>query len=125
MLPAGIADIPNRKLTVFHEGDSMVLSKRIGELNLDSSLVETVAAVHDESRADNEDQSKLLRKVLLINFGCFILEVATGMIAGSMGLKGGGALDAERAPDVLRDSGKAHEYSGTRIESIKRRISGG
>ena len=81
-------DIPNRTLMVLHEGSPDIVSNSINALNLGSTLTETVR--HEGLTATDaekpETQRKLLWSVLLINFGCFVLEITTGLISRSMGL---------------------------------------
>ncbi|MBL1280779.1 MAG: cation transporter [Fluviicola sp.] len=78
-------DIPNRKLTIFHENQIDQIEVAINELNLGCkkiSLEQTDQIVFKE----NTNQRKLLRTVLAINFVFFIVEMTTGLISKSMGL---------------------------------------
>jgi Co/Zn/Cd efflux system component len=78
-------DIPNRKLTVFHQGNLQQIEKAIGELNLGSSLISTVES--DQTVfAEQSNQRKVLWIVLIINFSFFLIELITGLISRSMGL---------------------------------------
>lgn len=78
-------DIPNRKLIVFHSGDSQQIEKSILELNLGGRRISTEPA--DQAHfGENSDQKKLLWTVLAINFVFFVIEMTTGLISKSMGL---------------------------------------
>lgn len=81
-------DIPGRTLVVLHEGAPEVVSRSIDALKLGSRLVksEQYERVTPEDSGQITTQRKLLWGVLLINFGCFVLEMTTGLISGSMGL---------------------------------------
>ncbi len=80
-------DIPNRKLTVYHDiKDNMILEKLV-TLNLGTTLTESINiqcfnAINNQVKSER----KLLWKVLVINFSFFGLELVTGIISGSMGL---------------------------------------
>ena len=78
-------DIPNRKLTVYHEGQIDQIEKSIIELNLGGGKLNTEQAEQIEF-FENSNQKKLLWTVLVINFLFFILEMTTGLISKSMGL---------------------------------------
>ena len=81
-------DIPARTLHVFHSGDNGEINARIDSLNFNAHLQsseETVLA-DTAGSGDSALQKRLLWSVLLINFSFFVLEMATGWIAGSMGL---------------------------------------
>ncbi|MBO9699553.1 MAG: cation transporter [Sporocytophaga sp.] len=80
-------DIPNRKLTVYHEGNLNKIVLSIDALNFNSSLYKT-EKVGDGllSRVSDKGQSSLLWKVLMINFSFFIIEITTGFLSRSMGL---------------------------------------
>jgi Co/Zn/Cd efflux system component len=78
-------DIPNRKLTVFHNGQTDEIEQSIIDLNLNGKKVfseETEETNFDES----SNQRKLLWTVLAINFAFFVIEMTTGLISKSMGL---------------------------------------
>lgn len=78
-------DIPNRKLSVFHNGEIDQIEKSIIELNLGGKKIST----EETDRIDFEEninQKKLLWTVLTINFVFFIIEMTTGLISKSMGL---------------------------------------
>ena len=78
-------DIRNRTLFVLHEKDVSPITQMISELNLDSSLVETVES-DDQFTESKGTESKTLWIVLMINFTFFILEMTFGWISHSMGL---------------------------------------
>jgi Co/Zn/Cd efflux system component len=79
-------DLFNRKLTVYHRSSPQIIAGKIDELKLGSTLVETSESDTIKSNSASGSESKLLWKVLLINFTCFIVELAAGFIARSMGL---------------------------------------
>ena len=78
-------DIPNRKLTVFHSGETEEIEKSVIELNLGGKKISTEKTDQTEFK-ENENQKKLLWSVLAINFAFFIIEMTTGIISKSMGL---------------------------------------
>lgn len=80
-------DIPNRKLIVFHTGDVSTFEQGIYDLKLDATLIESGDVTEKDSQFQNEtNQRTALWWVLGINFSFFILEMAYGWIARSMGL---------------------------------------
>lgn len=78
-------DIPNRKLSVFHSGQTDQIEKLIQELNLGAQMLSS-APTDQTNFEENSTQKKLLWTVLAINFAFFIIEMTTGLISGSMGL---------------------------------------
>lgn len=78
-------DIPNRKLTVFHNGELDKIEKSVSELNLGGKKISTVKTNQTDFK-ENSNQKKLLWTVLAINFAFFIVEMTTGLISKSMGL---------------------------------------
>ncbi len=78
-------DIPNRKLTVFHNGQVEQIEKSILELNLGGTKISTETTEQTQFE-ENTNQKKLLWTVLAINFAFFVIEVTTGLISKSMGL---------------------------------------
>lgn len=78
-------DIPNRKLTVFHSGETEQIEKSVIELNLGGKKISTELTDQTEFK-ENANQKKLLWSVLAINFAFFIIEMTTGIISKSMGL---------------------------------------
>lgn len=78
-------DIPNRKLTVYHLGQTNQIEQSIIELSLGGQKVITEET--DEAQfEENSNQKKLLWTVLAINFVFFVIEMTTGLISKSMGL---------------------------------------
>tara|TARA_B100000609_G_scaffold106438_1_gene84488 strand:- start:934 stop:1230 length:297 start_codon:yes stop_codon:yes gene_type:complete len=63
-------DIPNRKLTVFHNGEIDQIEKSIIELNLGGKKISTKKTYQTEFN-ENSNQKKLLWTILLINFAFF------------------------------------------------------
>jgi Co/Zn/Cd efflux system component len=78
-------DIPNRKLTVFHNGQIEQIEKSILELNLGGTKISTELTEQTQFE-ENTNQKKLLWTVLAINFAFFVIEIITGLISKSMGL---------------------------------------
>lgn len=78
-------DIPNRKLTVFHNGQIEQIEKSIVELNLGGTKISTELSDQTQFK-ENTNQKKLLWTVLGINFAFFVIEITTGLISKSMGL---------------------------------------
>ncbi|TJY34011.1 cation transporter [Pontimicrobium aquaticum] len=78
-------DIPNRKLTVFHNGNIQQIEQAILELNLGGKIISTEQTKQKHFK-ENANQKKLLWSVLAINFIFFIVEITTGLISKSMGL---------------------------------------
>ena len=78
-------DIPNRKLTVFHSGETDQIEKSVIELNLGGKKISTEQTNQSEFK-ENANQKKLLWSVLVINFAFFVIEMTTGIISKSMGL---------------------------------------
>jgi Co/Zn/Cd efflux system component len=78
-------DIPNRKLTVFHNGELELIEKSVLELNLGGRKISTEQTDQIKFQ-ENANQRKLLWSVLAINFAFFIIEMTTGIISKSMGL---------------------------------------
>jgi Co/Zn/Cd efflux system component len=78
-------DIPNRRLTVFHNGQTDQIENSVIELNLGGKKISTEQTDQTEFK-ENANQKKLLWSVLAINFAFFIIEMTTGLISKSMGL---------------------------------------
>lgn len=78
-------DIPNRILTVFHNGESDDIEKSVIELNLGGKKIATEKTSQTEFD-ETTNQKILLWSVLAINFAFFIIEMTTGIISKSMGL---------------------------------------
>lgn len=78
-------DIPNRRLTIFHEGGLYPIENSIVDLNLGGRRLTTEQTGETQFEEPNK-QRKLLWTVLAINLGFFAVEMTTGLISGSMGL---------------------------------------
>tara|TARA_A100000171_G_scaffold52718_1_gene72549 strand:+ start:2288 stop:3082 length:795 start_codon:yes stop_codon:yes gene_type:complete len=78
-------DIPNRKLTIFHNGQIDQIEKSLIELNLGGTKISTEQTDQTNFK-ENTNQKKLLWTVLGINFAFFVIEMTTGLISKSMGL---------------------------------------
>ena len=78
-------DIPNRKLTVYHDGQTDTIEQSIMALNLGGKKIVT-EKTEEEEFSENANQKKLLWIVLAINFVFFLIEMTTGLISKSMGL---------------------------------------
>lgn len=78
-------DIPNRRLTVFHDGNGDQIEDYIIKLNLGGRKTshETIEPIEFE---DQSNQRRLLWTVLAINFLFFLLESIFGLLSQSMGL---------------------------------------
>lgn len=80
-------DIPNRKLTVYHNGSSEQLSHLLDELNLGAKLISNERTNDRLIASDNsKKERKMLWAVLVINFTFFVLEMLYGWLSSSMGL---------------------------------------
>jgi Co/Zn/Cd efflux system component len=86
-------DIPNRMVTIIHEGQTIEIEKSIRELNLGGEIIST-SQIDQTGQADNfqtsinvnNNQRKVLLTVLIINLAFFVIEMSTGLISRSMGL---------------------------------------
>lgn len=78
-------NIPNRQLTVFHDGQLEEIESSIADLNLGSKRLQTEKTDEVEFEEPSK-QRKLLWMVLTVNFSFFAIEMTTGLISGSMGL---------------------------------------
>lgn len=79
-------DIPNRKLTVYHNGNIEQITSSIDDLNFNSSLLKSEETEIELVIESDKEQRALLWKVLIINFSFFIIEMSTGFLSRSMGL---------------------------------------
>lgn len=79
-------DLTNRKLTIIHTNDIISIELAIGELNLNSTLIEHEETEYTKQNNEDKKQRKALWAVLIINFAFFIIEMATGIVSKSMGL---------------------------------------
>lgn len=78
-------DIPNRTLTVYHDGHIEQIEKSVLELKLGGKKISSERTDQLELQKDTI-QKKLLWTVFAINFTFFLVEMATGVISKSMGL---------------------------------------
>lgn len=78
-------DVPERQLTVYHDGRLQEIEDAIRSLDLGGERIGTESA-EDFDFKEQKSQKHLLWIVLAINFGFFVLEMTTGLISGSMGL---------------------------------------
>jgi len=78
-------DIPNRKLTVQHDGQINQIEESILDLNLGGKKLSSEQTDQIEVE-EHTNQRKLLWAVLSINFAFFIIEMSTGLFSRSMGL---------------------------------------
>lgn len=79
-------DIPNRKLTVFHDKKDLdQIEKSIYELNLGGHKISS-ETTNKTNFKEEDDQRKRLWLVLAINFSFFLIEMITGWVSKSMGL---------------------------------------
>lgn len=79
-------NLMDRTVVVTHTGDNTQIVNLLDALNLDSTLTGYEQVDELPLDANDEQQRKLLIIVLLINFGLFVLELGTGLLAQSMGL---------------------------------------
>ena len=78
-------NIPNRRLTVYHNGVVTEIQAALSDLKLGDKLIST-AQTDDVEQEENSHQKKLLGAVLAINFVFFLIEMTTGILSKSMGL---------------------------------------
>ncbi len=78
-------NLADRSLTVFHHKGVHEIEDSLKQLNLGCQTISSEPS-SESIAAENSDQKKLLWTVLAINFGFFILEMATGLMSESMGL---------------------------------------
>lgn len=79
-------DIPNRKLSVYHNGNPKPVFSALETLNLNTTLISTEEADFIKRTDTGSNQRKLLLTVLVINFLFFGLEMLFGIFSNSMGL---------------------------------------
>jgi len=79
-------DIQNRKLEVFHSGNSDSIYQAIDSLKLDTKLIKKEAVPDDIFITDEKDERKLLLWVFSINFSFFVIEIIAGLLSNSMSL---------------------------------------
>lgn len=78
-------DLPNRQLTVSHDGMIGEIESAISDLGLGMERLSTEQSAEVEIK-ERKGQRNLLWIVLSINFGFFVIEMTAGWISGSMGL---------------------------------------
>ncbi|WP_373740306.1 cation transporter [Neisseria sp.] len=80
-------DLPQRQLTVIHRGGSAAIEAALAELDLGAKLLHSGEhTVSDGLEAEPQQERKLLRAVLAVNFLFFLIEMGGGWLAASMGL---------------------------------------
>lgn len=78
-------DLPGRRLTVSHSKDTNQIASTLEKLNLGSRLLSD-DEIKDVIRANEKDETGVLRILLLINFVMFVFEIGIGFYAQSAGL---------------------------------------
>ena len=82
-----VFDIPSREMVATHEGDPNVILGMLSPLNFGATLKKSeVATSIEEQVFDSESEAKVLKTLLLINGGMFVVELIFGIYAQSMGL---------------------------------------
>ena len=79
-------DLAGRKLTVYHVNGRPAIEQSLAGLNLGAEHLSSHPAEVLPEGEKPEAESRLLWMVLAINGAFFIIEMATGLISGSMGL---------------------------------------
>jgi Co/Zn/Cd efflux system component len=79
-------DMPGRILKVYHTGSHEALLASLNTLDLDTAFLSSEPVGSNVLQNPHREQSRILWQVLGINFFCFVLEIFTGFVAGSMGL---------------------------------------
>ena len=79
-------NLVEREITVYHENELPAIEKSLWELNMGAMLLFTRPAEFVPAKEQPGDERKMLWMVLAINGGFFLIEMATGLISGSMGL---------------------------------------
>jgi cation transport ATPase len=81
-------DLDARTVAVTHDHPADVVLAALDELALDSSLVDDPAAqaIAGDAPRDTRPQRSALLVALVINAGFFVVELAAGLLSGSMGL---------------------------------------
>ena len=73
-------NIPNRRLTVFHQDTIVLIEASLHTLNLGTIKLST-ESTNQTNFHEDENQRKLLWTVLVINFAFFLIEITTGLIS--------------------------------------------
>lgn len=82
-----IFDIPNRLLTVYHESDPQLVLEKLIPLNFGTTLKDsTFTEAKTFEPQDSAGEAKVLKILLAINAGMFIIEFITGILSDSLGL---------------------------------------
>jgi Co/Zn/Cd efflux system component len=79
-------DIPARKLEIYHTGDPEDFLPPLKSLHLGATLVSSEEAELQGGLEADRLQTRVLWQVLVINLFFFVVEIVSGLIAGSMGL---------------------------------------
>lgn len=81
-------NIPERLLTIIHEGEPIEILEKLTPLNFGASLKESVQADAGATFevVDSVKEANVLKLLLLINGGMFFVEFILGVFAESMGL---------------------------------------
>lgn len=81
-------NIPERLLTITHEGEPIEILSKLTPLNFGASLKESTQTDADSmfEVVDSTQEAKVLKLLLLINGGMFFVEFILGVFAESMGL---------------------------------------
>lgn len=94
-------NIPQRQLSILHEGDPDSILEALIPLNFGTTIKSSVVAdptIQTASELGTQDESSLLKKLIYINAGMFLVELFIGIFAESMGL-------ISDSLDMLADSG--------------------
>lgn len=94
-------DIPQRQLSILHEGSPEAILRALIPLNFDATIKSSMnvdLASVNLSINDTYGESRLLKKLIAINAGMFLIELIIGLFAESMGL-------ISDSLDMLADSG--------------------
>ncbi|HBY85465.1 MAG TPA: cation transporter [Colwellia sp.] len=88
-----VFDIPNRKLTVYHDDNLAEIATKLESLSYGAVLSSTkessheeALAVHEAAKGNEAQEFRILRWLLLINGLMFFVEIILGWIAQSTGL---------------------------------------
>ncbi len=78
-------DIPDRRLTVYHEGNLNGIHATIRSLKFKDEIISSTKT-DEKVIAEESGERKLLWSVLLINVVFFVIEITSGWLSKSMGL---------------------------------------
>lgn len=79
-------DLSDRLVSIYYEGEVGLVTQTLASLELGASLLKTEEVSAPIITHDENHEKRLLKAVLVINLGFFLLEVITGFMAFSMGL---------------------------------------